>query len=196
MAPDDLATHARALLDTNGFLTLGTVGPDGRPWTSPVYFAAAGLRDFYWSSETDAVHSRNLAERPVESNEVYDSSVRPYHGCTASPKTTALASRSRAYEMPRRFARYIAASAWATSELGSAAGSADHATPTLTAGRITVSPKLTGRRTVCARRRPSRSACPTDGTSRATTRNSSPPSRPTSASRLPSRSRSPMATSR
>ncbi|HEV7711192.1 MAG TPA: pyridoxamine 5'-phosphate oxidase family protein [Asanoa sp.] len=35
MASDDLAAHARALLDANGFLTLGTVDPDGRPWTSP-----------------------------------------------------------------------------------------------------------------------------------------------------------------
>src|SRR2546421_301286 len=30
MTPNDLAAHARALLDTNGFLTLGTVDPDGR----------------------------------------------------------------------------------------------------------------------------------------------------------------------
>jgi predicted pyridoxine 5'-phosphate oxidase superfamily flavin-nucleotide-binding protein len=50
MTPDDLAAHARALLDTNRFLTLGTVDPDGRPWTSPVYFATSGLREFYWSS--------------------------------------------------------------------------------------------------------------------------------------------------
>jgi Pyridoxamine 5'-phosphate oxidase len=77
---DDLAAHARALLDANGFLVLGTVDPDGRPWTSPVYFAAAGLREFYWCSETDAVHSRNLTERPHVSIVVFDSSVRPYHG--------------------------------------------------------------------------------------------------------------------
>src|SRR5260370_954526 len=51
MTADDLAAHARALLDANGYLTLGTVDPAGRPWTSPVYFAAAGLREFYWSSE-------------------------------------------------------------------------------------------------------------------------------------------------
>jgi len=44
MTHDDLAAHARALLDANGFPTLGTVDPDGRPWTSPVYFAAAGVR--------------------------------------------------------------------------------------------------------------------------------------------------------
>jgi hypothetical protein len=82
MTADDIAAHARALLDANGFLTLGTVDPDGRPWTSPVYFAADGLREFYWSSRTDAVHSRNLTERPDVSIVVFDSSVRPYHGRT------------------------------------------------------------------------------------------------------------------
>jgi len=80
MTAEDIAAHARALLDANGFLTLGTVDADGRPWTSPVYFAAAGLREFYWSSRTDAVHSRNLAERPHVSIVVFDSSARPYHG--------------------------------------------------------------------------------------------------------------------
>src|SRR5687767_14531748 len=80
MTSNDLAAHARALLDANCFLTLGTVDPDGRPWTSPVYFAAAGLREFYWSSEADAVHSRNLTGHQHVSIVVFDSSVRPYHG--------------------------------------------------------------------------------------------------------------------
>ncbi|MFF5292490.1 pyridoxamine 5'-phosphate oxidase family protein [Paractinoplanes globisporus] len=80
MTSDDLAAHARTLLDTNLYLTLGTVDPSGRPWTSPVYFAAAGVREFYWTSETNAVHSRNLAERPQVSIVVFDSTVRPYHG--------------------------------------------------------------------------------------------------------------------
>ena len=80
MTPDDLAAHARALLDVNRFLTLGTVDPRGRPWTSPVYFAATGLREFYWSSEADATHSRNLRGRSDVSVVVFDSSVRPYQG--------------------------------------------------------------------------------------------------------------------
>jgi hypothetical protein len=80
MTPDDLAAHARALLDANRYLTLGTVDPDGRPWTSPVYFAPAGVREFYWTSETDALHSRNLTERPQVSIVVFDSTVPPYHG--------------------------------------------------------------------------------------------------------------------
>ena len=61
-------------------MTLGTVGPDGRPWTSPVYFAAGRDRDFYWVSATDARHSRNLAERPHVSIVIFDSTVAAYHG--------------------------------------------------------------------------------------------------------------------
>ncbi len=80
MTHDDLAAHARDLLDTNRYLTLGTVDADGRPWTSPVYFAPGGDREFYWASEVDARHSRNIAGRPRVSIVVFDSTVAPYHG--------------------------------------------------------------------------------------------------------------------
>ncbi|NUP51249.1 MAG: pyridoxamine 5'-phosphate oxidase family protein [Catenulispora sp.] len=80
MTSDDMAAHARELLDANSFLTLGTVDTNGRPWTTPVYFAASGLHEFYWCSEIDSEHSRNLAEHPHVSIVVFDSSVRPYHG--------------------------------------------------------------------------------------------------------------------
>jgi Pyridoxamine 5'-phosphate oxidase len=46
MTHDDLAGHARAIIDANLYLTLGTIDADGHPWTSPVYFAPAGDRDF------------------------------------------------------------------------------------------------------------------------------------------------------
>jgi Pyridoxamine 5'-phosphate oxidase len=80
MTHEDIAAHARAIIDTNLYLTLGTVGGDGLPWTSPVYFAPLGDRAFCWSSTTDAVHSRNLAERPQVSMVIFDSTVPPYHG--------------------------------------------------------------------------------------------------------------------
>lgn len=80
MTHDDLAAHARAIIDTNLYLTLGTVDAAGRPWASPVYFAPGGEREFYWLSATDAQHSRNLAERPQVSVVIFDSTVAPYHG--------------------------------------------------------------------------------------------------------------------
>jgi len=80
MTDDDLAAHARALIDANLYLTLGTVDADGRPWTAPVYFAPAGDRTFTWSSATDALHSQHVAERPEVSLVIFDSTVAPYHG--------------------------------------------------------------------------------------------------------------------
>ena len=80
MTHDDLAAHARAIIDAILYLTLGTADSDGHPWTSPVYFAPAGDREFYWVSGTDASHSRHLAERPQVSMVVFDSTVAPYHG--------------------------------------------------------------------------------------------------------------------
>jgi hypothetical protein len=76
----DLVEHAQALLAENRYLTLGTTGADDRPWTTPVYFAAAGLHDYYWISDIDALHSRNLIERPHVGLVVFDSTVAPYHG--------------------------------------------------------------------------------------------------------------------
>jgi Pyridoxamine 5'-phosphate oxidase len=80
LSVDDLAAHAQAIIGANRYMTLGTVDPDGRPWTTPVYFAEGGDRQFYWSSTTDAQHSRNLAECPHVSIVVFDSTVAPYHG--------------------------------------------------------------------------------------------------------------------
>ena len=88
----DLVAHANDLLDTNRYLTLGTADADGRPWTTPVYFAPAPGWRFYWVSETDAWHSRNLAERPQVSLVVFDSTVEPYHG-------RAVYARGRAHEL-------------------------------------------------------------------------------------------------
>jgi hypothetical protein len=80
MTQPDLGAHALALLEANRYLTLGTVDRDGQPWTTPVYFASAGLRQYYWISESGARHSRNLAERARVSLVVFDSTVAPYHG--------------------------------------------------------------------------------------------------------------------
>jgi hypothetical protein len=77
---ETLAAHAQTIIDTNRYLTLGTVDADSRPWTSPVYFAPGADRDFYWLSERDAQHSLNLAGRPRVSLVIFDSTVPAYHG--------------------------------------------------------------------------------------------------------------------
>ncbi len=64
---------ARDLIDSNRYMALGTVDPDGRPRVSPVYYAPDGYSTVYWISSPDAQHSKNLAERPDVSMVVFDS---------------------------------------------------------------------------------------------------------------------------
>lgn len=46
----DLEAVARAIVDSNAYMTLATANEDGRPWASPVWYAHAGYREFYWVS--------------------------------------------------------------------------------------------------------------------------------------------------
>jgi uncharacterized protein YhbP (UPF0306 family) len=64
---------ARAIIDSNMYMTLGTADENGRPWVSPVYYVPEGYVDFYWVSSPEAKHSRNLAARPEVSIVIFDS---------------------------------------------------------------------------------------------------------------------------
>jgi Pyridoxamine 5'-phosphate oxidase len=74
---DDAVAAARAVIDSNSYLTLGTAGESGRPWVSPVWFAHSGYREFFWVSSPEAQHSRNIEVRPEVSIVVFDSQVAP-----------------------------------------------------------------------------------------------------------------------
>jgi nitroimidazol reductase NimA-like FMN-containing flavoprotein (pyridoxamine 5'-phosphate oxidase superfamily) len=71
----DLAAIARAIIDASLYMVLGTADETGRPWVTPVYYASAGYRDFFWVSVPGAKHSRNLEVRPELSIAIFDSSV-------------------------------------------------------------------------------------------------------------------------
>lgn len=66
---------ARAIIDANLYMVLGTADEDGVPWVSPVFFASADYREFFWISDPQARHSQNLAQRPQTSIVVFDSRV-------------------------------------------------------------------------------------------------------------------------
>jgi Pyridoxamine 5'-phosphate oxidase len=85
----DLGAIARAIIDANLYMALGTADQDGRPWVSPVYFAAKGYREFYWISSPEVTHSRNLARRPQVSIVVFDSQVPAYTGQAVYMSATA-----------------------------------------------------------------------------------------------------------
>jgi hypothetical protein len=71
----DLAAVARAIIDTNRYMTLATADREGRPWASPVWYAAGNYTEFYWVSAPEATHSRNLATRPQVGIVIFDSGV-------------------------------------------------------------------------------------------------------------------------
>ena len=73
----DPVAAARAVIDSNSYLTLGTADESGRPWVSPVWFAHSGYRVFFWVSVQEAQHSRNLETRPEVSIVIFDSQVAP-----------------------------------------------------------------------------------------------------------------------
>ena len=74
---DDPRASARAVIDSNSYMTLGTADEGGRPWVSPVWFAHSGYREFFWVSSPEAQHSRNIEARPEVSIVIFDSQVPP-----------------------------------------------------------------------------------------------------------------------
>ena len=71
---DSVAT-AKAIIDANLYLVLGTADERGRPWVSPVYYAHVDYREFLWVSRPETLHSNNLVARPQISLVIFDSSV-------------------------------------------------------------------------------------------------------------------------
>ncbi|MCW8384418.1 pyridoxamine 5'-phosphate oxidase family protein [Streptomyces justiciae] len=70
----DRGEIARGIVDGSRYLVLATADAGGRPWSSPVYFAHAGYREFYWVSSPEVTHSRNIAVRAEVGISVFDSS--------------------------------------------------------------------------------------------------------------------------
>jgi Pyridoxamine 5'-phosphate oxidase len=69
----DPAAAARAAVDAAAYMIVATAGADGIPWASPVWFATADRRTFYWVSDPGARHSRNIAARPQVALVLFDS---------------------------------------------------------------------------------------------------------------------------
>jgi general stress protein 26 len=72
-----LAATARQVIEANQYLVLATADRHGVPWASPVWYAHAGYREFFWVPHPQARHSRNIETRPQVSIVIFDPSVRP-----------------------------------------------------------------------------------------------------------------------
>jgi nitroimidazol reductase NimA-like FMN-containing flavoprotein (pyridoxamine 5'-phosphate oxidase superfamily) len=100
---------AQQIIDANRYMTVATTDAGGGPWASPVWFAHVDYREFFWVSDPDARHSRNLAQRPEAAIVIFDSSVPPdqaeavYLTATAKPVTDGIeifSERSVAQGLP------------------------------------------------------------------------------------------------
>jgi pyridoxamine 5'-phosphate oxidase-like protein len=100
----DLRALARGIIDGNRYLTLATVGDDGRPWASPVFYAAGGYRDFYWISSPETVHSLNILRRPDVAIVIFDSQAPAYEGQAVYME--ALAEELRGADLERGLSVY------------------------------------------------------------------------------------------
>ncbi|MBV9942254.1 MAG: pyridoxamine 5'-phosphate oxidase family protein [Solirubrobacterales bacterium] len=71
----DFSDMARAIIESNRYMVLGTADEDGVPWVTPVWFAHADHRRFIWVSAPERRHSRNVGARPEVSIVIFDSRV-------------------------------------------------------------------------------------------------------------------------
>jgi pyridoxine/pyridoxamine 5'-phosphate oxidase len=72
-AGPNLAGTARKIIDSRRYMVIATADSSGQPWPSPVFFAHNDYRDFFWVSEPEAVHSRNLRVRREVGIVIFDS---------------------------------------------------------------------------------------------------------------------------
>lgn len=71
--PTSPEATGRAIVDAGMYMVLGTADATGRPWVSPVWYAPAAYREFFWVSSPEVAHSRNIAARREVSLVVFDS---------------------------------------------------------------------------------------------------------------------------
>jgi len=64
-------------LPPSPYMTLATADANGVPWASPVWYATEDNQTFYWVSDPEARHSRNIAQRPQVAIVIFDSTVSP-----------------------------------------------------------------------------------------------------------------------
>lgn len=69
----DPAGIARSIIDASRYMVLATADAEGVPWISPVWFAHADHREFFWISRLGRRHSHNVIVRPQIAISIFDS---------------------------------------------------------------------------------------------------------------------------
>lgn len=72
---DKFVERAKRIISKILYITIATVDKDGIPWNSPVYSAFDENYNFFWASDKNGQHSRNIAENENVFIVIYDSTV-------------------------------------------------------------------------------------------------------------------------
>jgi len=65
--------RANAILSKIVYITISTATKDGKPWNTPVYFAFDANYTFFWVSDQNGQHSKNIKENENVFLVIYDS---------------------------------------------------------------------------------------------------------------------------
>jgi uncharacterized protein YhbP (UPF0306 family) len=78
---NEIVARAQELLKENQYLTLATADTNGKPWSSTVWYTSRQPSrseerlavEFIWLSRPEALHSRNLLQRPEVGISIFNS---------------------------------------------------------------------------------------------------------------------------
>lgn len=72
---NDLQKKVKEIISKILYITIATSSNDGQPWNSPVYSAYDDNYNFYWASDQNGQHSKNISENNRVFIVIYDSTV-------------------------------------------------------------------------------------------------------------------------
>ena len=73
MEQTELNKIAEKIIRNNIYLTLATTDKKGKPWASPVYYKTDDKFNFYFISQTNSVHIKNILKNTNVSFAIFDS---------------------------------------------------------------------------------------------------------------------------
>lgn len=72
---DENVKKAKDIISRILYITIATASKDGTPWNSPVYSAFDENYNFFWASDQNGQHSKNIKENNKVFLVIYDSTV-------------------------------------------------------------------------------------------------------------------------
>src|SRR3989344_4621199 len=75
MDKSTLKNKAKDIISKILYITIATSSKDGTPWNSPVYSAYDEDYNFFWASDQNGQHSKNIKENDQVFIVIYDSTV-------------------------------------------------------------------------------------------------------------------------